>query len=195
MPRYQQQSFIDIVYDEAGPDVANAFKDKFGIDLLPTQETPALVNDALAKSVEEAQRLLEDLRNSFLQLNGIQVQIGSNAAGQASQMIGLFMQTIVPHASGGFVRSGDLILANENGNFEMMGKMGNQPVVANNQQIVSGISQGVAQANSGVESRLTTIETLLNRILQKEFVARAVPGSDWGNHNAKSAEAYGRVTG
>jgi len=195
MTKDMQQQFLDMMYDVMGADWTKEFRQRWNIDLIPTQETPALVNDGLAQSVEEAQRLLEDLRNSFLQLNGIQVQIGSDVAGKASQMIGLVMQTIIPHASGGFVRSGDLILANENGNFEMMGKMGNQPVVANNQQIVSGISQGVAQANSGVESRLTTIETLLNRILQKEFVARAVPGSDWGNHNAKSAEAYGRVTG
>jgi len=173
---------------------ANEILEKIGYDFsLDDVPLPGLDNANLSQSVEEAQRLLDDLRGSFQQLNGIQVQM--NAGGGVAHMPLLSLQTITPHASGGFVRSGDLILANENGNFEMMGKMGNQPVVANNQQIVSGISQGVAQANSGVESRLTTIETLLNRILQKEFVARAVPGSDWGNHNAKSAEAYGRVTG
>ena len=99
------------------------------------------------------------------------------------------------YATGGFVRSGDLVMANENGNFEMMGRMGNQPVVANNQQIVSGISQGVATANSGLENRLTTIEGLLQRMLNKEFVARAVPDSRWGSHNARSQEAYDKVTG
>ena len=77
----------------------------------------------------------------------------------------------------------------------MMGKMGNQPVVANNQQIVSGISQGVATANSGVENRLTTIESLLTRIINKEFVAKVVPSSSMGRTNAQSNSAWDKVTG
>ena len=119
----------------------------------------------------------------------------------AAQPIGAYLPGGTPvrvpqlKASGGFVRSGDLVMANENGNFEMMGRMGNQPVVANNQQIVSGITQGVSQANGGVESRLNTIEGLLQQVLRKEFVARAVPTSDWGAHQAKSAEKYSLVTG
>ena len=98
-------------------------------------------------------------------------------------------------ATGGFIRSGDLIMANENGNIEMMGRMGNQPVVANNQQIVNGISSGVAQANGDVVSELRTLTTLMQRMLNKEFVARAVPSSAWGGHNARSQEAYDKVTG
>lgn len=147
--------------------------------------------DTAASAIED---MASRIRNAFATLDGLSYEMDINGQKYAGAMK-VLLPTVQQRASGGFVRSGDLVMANENGNFEMMGKMGNQPVVANNQQIVSGISQGVAQANSGVESRLTTIETLLNRILQKEFVARAVPGSDWGNHNAKSAEAYGRVTG
>jgi hypothetical protein len=98
-------------------------------------------------------------------------------------------------ATGAVVKSGDLVMANENGNFEMMGRMGSQPVIANNQQIVNGISQGVATANSGVENRLNTIENLLTRLLNKEFVARAVPSSGWGRNNAQSNAAWDKVTG
>ena len=98
-------------------------------------------------------------------------------------------------ASGGYVRSGDLVMANENGNFELMGKMGNQPVVANNQQIISGISQGVATANGDVVSELRTLASLMQKMLTKEFVARAVPSADWGNHNSRSNDAWSRVNG
>ena len=93
------------------------------------------------------------------------------------------------------MRSGDLVMANENGQFEMMGKFGHQPAVANNEQIVTGISRGVSQANSGVENRLNTIEGLLYQILRKEFVARAVPSSGWGAHNARSETAYDLASG
>ena len=43
-------------------------------------------------------------------------------------------------ASGGFVDSGDLFIANENGVPEMIGRFGNQTAVANTDQIVAGIS-------------------------------------------------------
>ena len=102
---------------------------------------------------------------------------------------------ITPAATGGLFRSGDIFSANENGVPEMIGRFGNQTGVANQDQIVNGIASGVSQANGNVESRLVNIETLLNRLLQKEFVAKAVPSSSWGNNNAKSQEAWERVNG
>ena len=66
-------------------------------------------------------------------------------------------------ASGGFVNSGDIVMANENGNFEMMGRMGNQPVVANNQQIVAGISQGVSTANGEVVAAINNLINVVQR--------------------------------
>ena len=49
------------------------------------------------------------------------------------------------YAKGGFPSKGEMFVANENG-IEAMGKMGNRNVVANNQQIVDGIRQGVLDA-------------------------------------------------
>lgn len=48
-------------------------------------------------------------------------------------------------ASGGFPKIGQLFVANEKGP-EMLGRMGNRNVVANNNQIVSGIAAGVQSA-------------------------------------------------
>jgi hypothetical protein len=147
--------------------------------------------DTAASAIADMARRIRD---AFATLDGLSYEMDVNGAKYSGAMH-VLIPNIEQRASGGFVKSGDLVMANENGDFEMMGRMGNQPVVANNQQIVSGISQGVAQANNGVESRLTTIEGLLTRILQKEFVAKAVPGSDWGNHNVRSNDAYSKVTG
>ena len=77
----------------------------------------------------------------------------------------------------------------------MMGRMGRQPVVANNQQIVDGISRGVSNANGTMVGEMRTMVALMNRMLNKEFVAKAVPSSTWGRNNSKSAEAYSKVTG
>ena len=144
------------------------------------------------KIAEAYESMAQRIRDALQSLDGASVNMTDEGGG------GLALHTYIPTkmaATGGFIKSGDLIMANENGNIEMMGRMGTQPVVANNQQIVNGISSGVAQANTGVESRLGAIETLLTRLLQKEIVAKAVPGSSWGAHNQRSEAAYDKVTG
>jgi hypothetical protein len=47
--------------------------------------------------------------------------------------------------NGGFP-SGDLFMANEYGNAEMIGRIGNNTAVANNDQIVNAVSSGVRGA-------------------------------------------------
>lgn len=49
------------------------------------------------------------------------------------------------YALGGFPQTGEMFIANERGP-ELVGRMGNRNVVANNNQIVSGIKQGVIEA-------------------------------------------------
>lgn len=131
------------------------------------------------------------IRNAFENLNGLDFSVGMSPLGF---MLNTFFPTAF-RASGGPIRSGDLVMANENGNIEMMGRMGNQPVVANNQQIVQGISSGVAQANGDVVGELRTLTGLMQRMLQKEFVAKAVPGSGWARMNDTSNAAYSNISG
>ena len=50
------------------------------------------------------------------------------------------------YAKGGFPTSGQLFMAREDGRPELVGSMGNRSAVANNQQIVEGIEQGVMSA-------------------------------------------------
>lgn len=68
---------------------------------------------------------------------------------------------------GGFPDVGDLFIANEAGP-EMVGTMGRQNAVANNMQIVEGIRQGLAGANSEEVTLLREQNSLLQGILQKE---------------------------
>jgi hypothetical protein len=161
-------------------------------------ETPGIDNSATAQGINDTvamfHNMVTDIGNEMARLDGA----GFNFTGGFGNMMttGKFTVTPVGHAiNGGMFRSGDVFTANENGTPEMIGRFGNQTAVANNTQIVGGISRGVAQANEGVESRLGTIETLLTRILNKEFVAKAVPSSGWGEHGTRSSEQYSRVTG
>ena len=68
-------------------------------------------------------------------------------------------------AQGGFVDEGQLFIAREAG-AEMVGAIGNRTAVANNDQIVEGISAGVANANDGV---IAAIYALMNIIEDKDL--------------------------
>lgn len=80
------------------------------------------------------------------------------------------------YATGGFPSVGELFVGNENG-IEMMGRMGNQNVVANNKQITEGIKQAVIEAmmisggqnggNITVESKLFVDSEELYSVTQK----------------------------
>ena len=59
---------------------------------------------------------------------------------------------IPAHAGGGFVPDGQMFFARESGP-ELVGTIGNQSAVANNDQIVEAVSRGVTNAVSAVLGR------------------------------------------
>lgn len=73
--------------------------------------------------------------------------------------------TIPKLADGGFVDEGQLFIAREAG-AEMVGAIGRKTAVANNDQIVEGISAGVSVANDGV---IAAIYALMNIIEDKDL--------------------------
>lgn len=80
---------------------------------------------------------------------------------------------------GGFPNSGDLFFANENGSPELVGRMGSQTTVANNEQIVQGIAEGVMMAmNSGSQNQLIRQAiTILQAIAEKDPVVEVTTNS------------------
>ena len=67
------------------------------------------------------------------------------------------------HASGGFPKSGQMFVANEDGNPELVGSWGGRAAVANNQQIIQGISQAV---QNGMRSCMAPIVSQIASIAQ-----------------------------
>ena len=67
------------------------------------------------------------------------------------------------HASGGFPKSGQMFVANEDGNPELVGSWGGRAAVANNQQITQGISQAV---QNGMRSCMAPIVSQMASIAQ-----------------------------
>ncbi len=70
------------------------------------------------------------------------------------------------YATGGFPTIGQMFIAREAGP-EMVGTIGNKTAVVNNEQIVSGISAGVADANSEQNALLREQNNLLRQIVSK----------------------------
>lgn len=96
----------------------------------------------------------------------------------------------IPHIpffeDGGFPNEGQLFIAREAG-AEMVGAMGRRTAVANNDQIVEGISAGVSVANDGV---IAAIYALLNVVEEKDM--SVVIGD---NEIGESYDRYNRARG
>lgn len=76
--------------------------------------------------------------------------------------------TIGARENGGFVPSGQFFYANENGVPEYIGRIGNSAAVANNDQIVQGIKQGVKEAIQESDSTQPIVINLGNETLYKK---------------------------
>lgn len=102
---------------------------------------------------------------------------------------------ITPAATGGLFSSGDIFMANENGNGELIGSFGNQTGVANQREIVSGIQKGVEDANREQNELLRIQNTLLRGILEKESSVRIGASSALGRTVRQSLDMYSKATG
>lgn len=73
------------------------------------------------------------------------------------------------YENGGIPKSGEIYVANEHGfGSEYIGNLGNQHVVANNNQIISGISAGVEHANDETNMLLREVIENQKALLKKE---------------------------
>lgn len=89
------------------------------------------------------------------------------------------------HATGGFPKSGQMFVANENGTPEMIGKWGGKAAVANNTQITQGISQAV---QGGMRAALTP---LVNSI--RSMTSNATPRLAMVGSSSPGYEDTGRI--
>lgn len=107
-----------------------------------------------------------------------------------------FIPTRLLHlkADGGFVGTGDMFIAREAGP-ELVGRIGNRTAVANNDQIVSGVANGVAAGQSEQNYLLRQQNEYLRAILAKESTVRVEPSAGWGRFNRQSEQMYARNAG
>lgn len=137
--------------------------------------------DGLVNIVRTPINLIIDVINGFIRgLNRIKVPKWVPAIGGK----GINIPTISKFEEGGYPDS-DLFLANENGIPEMVGRIGNQTAVANNDQITDAISNAVLQAinnsNFGNNSGGPTTIYIGNKKVYEGF----------GDHVQRENDRYG----
>ena len=132
------------------------------------------------------------------QLNRIQIEIPDWVPGIGGGTLGFNIGTIgavsLPRLeSGGVMQSAGLFWANENGKPEMVGRMGGHAAVANNDQIVEGITYGVREANDDV---VTAIYAVAQQIIGAMREQDGGSGEfDLGRYIARQQRETARMNG
>ena len=131
-------------------------------------------------------------------LNKISIDIPDWVPGVGGQTWGIniprasFGRVSIPRlAEGGFPETGQMFIAREAG-AEMVGNIGRRTAVANNDQIVSGIAGGVAEANEEQNVLLREQNSLLRAILEKDSGVY-LDGKNLTNSVEKYQRERGRV--
>ena len=135
----------------------------------------AIMENLLAglKSVwESVKSWLKDaadfVQNVWNNISNMANQVASEAIGASSTMNsvgkggGGSSFAIKGHASGGFPKSGNLFVANENGAPEMIGSWGGKSAVANNTQITQGIALAV---NGAMQHALAPVVSAVDKLV------------------------------
>ena len=111
---------------------------------------------------KDIDQLKEKISNAFKNL-------GKNIFGGAFNGLGVSGLSsgkpapLTGYATGGFPSTGELFIARENGIPEMVGRMGSRSAVANNGQIVDGISSGVEIANEAVVNAVMAMGQMITK--------------------------------
>lgn len=115
-------------------------------------DTVRNIFDGIREKVSEViDWALEKIGSLASAISELLSNLGSIGSGISSAFSGLAGKISIPgFATGGFPERGELFMARENGLTEMVGSIGTRSAVANNDQIVAGISSGVRSAVADV---------------------------------------------
>lgn len=171
--------------------------------ILPLRSAVVTVFDGLVGAVKVALNGAISLLNSALSwmfsgINGILSSLRNFSIAGYSPFAGLREISIpkIPMlANGGFVDQGQLFIAREAG-AEMVGSIGRRTAVANNDQIVEGITYGVREANDDV---VTAIYAVAQQVISEMRNQGGGNGSGGGydfdravyEANRRNARVYG----
>lgn len=100
--------------------------------------------------------------------NYFTAKVNLSLVGGEIALAGIKLLLANQHAEGGFLASGEVFVARENGIPEMVGSIGGRGAVANNDQITQGIATAVSGAMAGNNRLLAEQNELLRQLLAKD---------------------------
>lgn len=162
-----------------------------------TQPIKNIVNGIIATFETMANGVIKGINGLIRGLNKISFDIPEWVPVLGGKSFSINIPTVptisIPRlmADGGYVDRGQMFIARERG-AEMVGAIGNRTAVANNDQIVSGIAHGVAEANNEQNSLLREQNNLLRALLEKE-TGVYLDGKSLTNSVEKYQRERGRV--
>ena len=154
------------------------------------------INGIIAGIEAMANGVIKGINGMIGALNKLSFTFPDWVPGLGGETFGLNLKTLntitIPRfAEGGFPETGQMFIAREAG-AEMVGNIGRRTAVANNDQIVSGIAGGVAEANEEQNSLLREQNSLLRAILEKDSGVY-LDGKNLTNSVEKYQRERGRV--
>lgn len=132
-----------------------------------------------------ADKIGKDLDDTFTR----RYVIGTTSTG--NNISGWNINRVDTKASGGFLSSGQLFLARENGINEMIGSVGSRNAVANNYQIEEGIARATARANERTIIALYTIAGQLVQAIEDNAVDFLIGDDQIGQANQRYQQKSG----
>lgn len=203
----QKIEFVQALVDAYGSTEALEAAKKAGIDIQQT------ITDAISeggKAKEAADKLMavinEEAQKNKVNVNAdVNVNINAIVTVTANVKNGIVngMDAIVraaqaritKNAEGAYgIPRGDLFIANEEG-AELVGSIGGKTSVANQGQIIEGISSGVERANAEQNVLLRQQNELLRGILEKEYAVKLGASPALGRTVQQSLNMYDALVG
>lgn len=130
------------------------------------------INKVISGIESLANGVIRAMNGMINALNNLSFTVPDWIPGIGGEKFGFNLKTLslisIPRfADGGFPESGQMFIAREAG-AEMVGNIGRRTAVANNDQIVEGIANGVAEANGEQNLLLREQNSLLRALLEKD---------------------------
>lgn len=175
-------SFFLLAWNDITKDTKKAWEEKgiTGVILLAMNGLKNAIKtpiNAIIGFVETlANSIIKGLNTAINALNNLSFEVPDWVPGIGGGKLGFNIQNLgqisIPRlASGGVVDAGQLFIANEAGP-ELVGNIGSKTGVANTEQIVTGIREGVRDANEEQNALLREQNELLRALLNKDNSVR-----------------------
>ena len=201
------QKALDAAKESAGKAGAAFQTEKLAYEELG--EKISVVSDDIVAAMQESgaeagNAWVEEFGKNSKQLGSVLKKVADGISFGLSTSGGRisFKTTVSAYADGGFPDRGEMFVANENG-AEYIGAIGNRTAVANNDQIVKGITYGVASGNDPVVAAIYGMAAQIvsaieensgNITIGDEVIGRAAKryDRDSGINTSQGAFAYAR---